>query len=131
MLTDMLSCICVLKSKHLFINSFTGFEIRKKELAEWAEWAKILKNNLTDEQLCSRICFLVSACLNIYQYIHSLIAFEIKKKDWAKWAKWAKMLKNALTDKQLIIVFFLFACSNQIFIHLFIYRFWNQKKRAS
>ena len=80
MLTNMLSCICMLKSKHLFISSFIGFEIRKKEQAKWAKWARILKNNLTDEQLCSLICCLVFACLNIYQYIYSFIAFEISKK---------------------------------------------------
>ena len=80
MLTDMLSWICMLKSKHLFISSFIGFEIRKKEQAKWAKWARILKNNLTDEQLCSLICCLVFACLNIYQYICSFIAFEISKK---------------------------------------------------
>ena len=79
-LTDMLSYICMLKSKYLFISSFIDFEIRKKEQAKWAKWARILKNNLTDEQLCSLICCLVFACLNIYQYICSFIAFEIKKK---------------------------------------------------
>ena len=34
------------------INSFIAFEIRKKDWAKWAKWARMLKNTLTDEQLC-------------------------------------------------------------------------------
>ena len=62
---------------HLFIYRFWN---QKKEQAKWAKRARILKNNLTDEQLCSLICFLIFACLNIYQYICSFITFEIRKK---------------------------------------------------
>ena len=97
MFTDMLSWICMLKSKHLFISSFIGFEIRKKEQAKWAKWARILKNNLTDEQLCSLICCLVFACLNIYQYICSFIAFEISKKSELSELKCSKSL-NQMTS---------------------------------
>ena len=32
---------------------FILFKIKEKEQAKWAEWAKMLKNALTDEQLCS------------------------------------------------------------------------------
>ena len=62
------SCICMLRhvSKHLFI----PFKIRKKDWAKWVKWAKMLKNTLTDEQLCSLICFFVSAFLNMYQNIY-------------------------------------------------------------
>ena len=42
----------------------------KKTWAKWAKRAKILKNTLTEEQLCSLSCFSVSACLNIYQNIY-------------------------------------------------------------
>ena len=65
------------------------------------KWAKMLKNILTNEQLCSLICFFVSAFLNRYQNINSFITFEIKKQNWAKWAKWARILQNTLTDEQL------------------------------
>ena len=79
------SCICMLRhvSKHLFI----PYKIKKKDWAKWAKWARILKNTLTDEQLCSLTCFLVFARSNMYQNIYSFIAFEIRKKDWAKWAR--------------------------------------------
>ena len=64
---------------------------QKKKTAKWAKWAKMLKNALIDEQLCSLICFFVSALLNMFQNIYLFITFEIKKK-WAKWAKWARIL---------------------------------------
>ena len=47
----------------------------KKTWAKWAKRAKILKNTLTEEQLCSLSCFFVSACLNMYPNIYSFIAF--------------------------------------------------------
>ena len=53
---------------------------KKKDWAKWAKWAKMLKNTLTNEQLCSLICFFVSAFLNMYQNIYSFITFKIKKK---------------------------------------------------
>ena len=72
------SCICMLRhvSKHLFI----PFKIKKKDWAKWAKWARILKNTLTDEQLCSLTCFLVFACSDKYQNIYSFFRFKIRKK---------------------------------------------------
>ena len=64
------------------IHSFIAFEIRKKDGAKWAKWAKwarLLKITLTDEQLCSLICFFVSALLNMFQNIYLFITFKIKK----------------------------------------------------
>ena len=92
MLTDMLSCICMLTSKHLFI----PFKIRTKDWAKWAKWARILKNTLTDEQLCSLICFFVFACSN--QIICLFTPFKIRKQDRAKWAR---ILINTLKDEQI------------------------------
>jgi len=70
------SCICMLRhvSKHLFI----PFKIKKKDWAKWAKWARILKNTLTDEQLCSLTCFLVFACSDKYQNIYSFFRFKIR-----------------------------------------------------
>ena len=90
----LFACSDMYQNIYLFI----PFKIRKKD---WAKWARILKNTLTDEQLCSLTCFIVFACLNIYKNIYSFITFEIRKNDWAKWAKWARILKNTLTDEQL------------------------------
>ena len=55
---------------------------KKKDWAKWAKWAKMLKNTLTDEQLCSLICFFVSF-LNMYLFIFYIL----NKKNWAEWAK--------------------------------------------
>ena len=41
----------------------------------------MFKNTLTDEQLCSLICFSVSAFLNMYQNINSFIIFIVKKNE--------------------------------------------------
>ena len=60
--------ICI-KISFLFIT----FKIRKK-------WARILKNTLTDEQLCSLICFFVFSCSEKYQNIYSFIWFKSEKK---------------------------------------------------
>ena len=70
------SCICMLRhvSKHLFI----PFKIKKKDWAKWAKWARILKNTLTDEQLCSLTCFLVFACSDKYQNIYLFFRFKIR-----------------------------------------------------
>ena len=81
----------------------------------------MLKNTLTDEQLCSLTCFLISACLNMYQNIYSFIAFKIRKKDWAKWAKWARILIDMFSCNCLL---------RHISKYLFIYRIWNQKKKT-
>ena len=77
------TCFLVFASLNQNIYSFLHLSVlksEKNEQAKWAKWARILKNNLTDEQLCSLICCLIFACLNIYQYICSFIAFEIRKK---------------------------------------------------
>ena len=81
MLTDMLFCICMLRqvSKHLSI----PFQFRKKDWAKWAKWVRILKNTPTDEQQCSRRCFLVFACSDTYQNMYLFILFKIRKKDRA------------------------------------------------
>ena len=88
---------------HAFLYSHAQLEYLFIHLkwAEGAKWARILKNTLASEQLCSLTCFLISACLNMYKNIFSFISFKIRTKNWAKWAKWAKMLKNTLTDEQL------------------------------
>ena len=68
------SCICMLRhvSKHLFI----PFKIKKKDWAKWAKWARILKNTLTDVQLCSLTYFLVFAYSDTYQNIYLIIPFK-------------------------------------------------------
>ena len=80
----------------------------------WAKWAIILQNSLTDEQLCSQIHSLISACLNMFKNSKSFIASKITI-NWAKWANWAKMLENTLTDEQLCskTSFLVYACSNK------------------
>ena len=50
----------------------------QKKKDKWAKWAKTLKNTLTDDQLCSLICFFVSAFLHMYHNIYSFIT--LKKK---------------------------------------------------
>ena len=120
MLINIFSCICMLKwtSIHFFldptknIKTFIPFKIRKKD---WAKWARILKNTLTDKHLRSLTCFLVFVCSDKYQNIYSFFRFEIRKKNWAKWAKWARILKSTLTNEQLHsgTCFLVFACSNK------------------
>ena len=48
------------------------FKNQKKRLL-----ARILRNTLTEEYLCSLICFFVSACFYMYQNIYLFIAFKI------------------------------------------------------
>ena len=115
LLTDMLSCICLLKHISKYSFTYCIWNQKKKDWAKWAKWARILKNTLTDEQLCSLTCFLVFACSDKYQNIYSFFRFEIRKKNWAKWAKWARILKSTLTNEQLHsgTCFLVFACSNK------------------
>ena len=122
------SCICMLRhvSKHLFI----PFKIKKKDWAKWAKWARILKNTLTDEQLCSLTCFFVFACSDKYQNNYLSYLKLKRKKNWAKWAKWARILKNTLTDEQLcsLTCFLVFACSDKYQNIYSFFRFEIRKK---
>ena len=105
---------------------FIPFKIRKKDWAKWARLARILKNTLTDEQLCSLTCFLVFACSDKYQNIIYLYQnYLIRQKDRAKWAR---ILKNTLLDEQLcsLICFLVFAYLN---IYQNIYSFFRIKIR--
>ena len=56
-LLSLLTCSLVFACLNQNINLFILFKIREKEQAKWAKWARILKNALTDEQLCSLTCF--------------------------------------------------------------------------
>ena len=54
-----------------------ALEIREKQgWANWAWWAKILKITLTDNQLCSLICF----CIYMFLSKHPIIPFKIKRR---------------------------------------------------
>ena len=86
---------------HSHIKTFIYLSHWKSEKNYWAEWARILTNTLTDEQICSLTCFLVFAFLNIYQNIYFLSWLKIRNTDWAIWAKWARILQKTLTDEQL------------------------------
>ena len=52
----------------------------EKNYAKWAKWARILKNTLTNEQLCSLTNFFVFACSDKYQNIYSFFRYKIRKK---------------------------------------------------
>ena len=107
--------ILVFACSNLYQNIYSSHSKFKKNWAKWAKWARILKNILTDEQLCSLTCFLVFAGSDKYQNIYSFFRLKIRRKDWTKWAKWAKILKSILNDEQLHseTCFLVFACSNK------------------
>ena len=97
-----LTCFLLSACSHHSIYLSIPLKIRKKDWAKWAKWGRILKNILTDEQLCSPD-MLSCICLlkHISKYLFLYRIWNQKKKDWAKWAIWARMLKNTSTDEQL------------------------------
>ena len=50
--------VCLNKYQNIYLSHWKFL----KNWAKWAKWARLLKNSLTDEQLCSLTCFLVFAC---------------------------------------------------------------------
>ena len=54
---------------------------KRKDWAKWTEWAGLHKNTLTDKQLCSLTCFLVSIYSNKHRYTPLLIPLKIIKKN--------------------------------------------------
>ena len=54
--------VLIFACSDMYQNIYLSYLRYKKDWAKWAKWARILKNTLTDEQLCSLTCFLVFAC---------------------------------------------------------------------
>ena len=104
MLTDMLSCIYMLKSKHLSIYPIQN--TKKKKQAKWAKWARILTNIFTDEQLCLMTCFLACRWGHILKSMRAYLEVNdgipwcwwwhtltlMMRKSWSQWQKLKSMM---------------------------------------
>ena len=72
--------VLVFACSHMYKNIHLPHLKLEKNYAKWAKWARILKNTLTNEQLCSLTNFFVFACSDKYQNIYSFFRFKIRKK---------------------------------------------------